>query len=126
MVQPREPDDSIDLIELVTMLWSRKRNTGFTLNATNYVRTVTNAGATRPITVRLGEVPPGWPSVTFVVREAQPLRIDPDPRSRIVPGSAAPGKYPQSAEPGATLTLKRSSATEWTAAGRTGSWSPEP
>ena len=97
----------------------------FTLAFSNYVRKVTNAGSTRPVTVTLDTVPAGWPAVIFEVREAQLFRVDPDAASRILPGSNGAGKYIQSNETGAKLTLRRRSSTAWFIAEQVGTWTQE-
>ena len=97
----------------------------FKLAFSNYVRKVTNAGSTRPVTVTLDTVPAGWPAVIFEVREAQLFRVDPDAASRILPGSNGAGKYIQSNETGAKLTLRRRSSTAWFIEEQVGTWTQE-
>jgi hypothetical protein len=100
-------------------------NENFRLTFSDYVRTVTNTGSTRPVTVTLDAVPVGWPAITFEVVASQVLRITPDPGSRIVHGSGSPGRYTESSEVGARLTLRRTGESEWTAEEQVGSWTYE-
>ena len=98
------------------------RNENFRLTSSDYVRTVTNTGSTRPVTVTLEAVPVGWPAVTFEVTASELLRIVADPGSRILHGSSGYGRFIESREVGAKLTLRRTGASEWTAEERVGSW----
>jgi polygalacturonase len=89
----------------------------------NYVRYVTNASATKTIFVTLAAIDHiGWPLITYEVRSDNLLRLVPDVSSHIYPGSNGAGKYIESSQIGAKLTLRRFSSTVWIIEEEIGTW----
>ena len=69
---------------------------------------ITNEGASGTVTVTLDDnTPVGLGEITFEVKAAQILRIEPQTNSGIYPGSNGDGKYIQSNNIGDRLTIRR-------------------
>jgi len=112
-----------DLSQLIT---HDMTNASFTLAESIYLRLVHNLSNTATKIVTLSDdIPAGWPDVTFEVRVAQTLRIDPAANSTIVPFGTGAGKYLQSSTIGHRITLRRTSATQWKVVDIVGAWTAE-
>lgn len=64
--------------------------------------------------------------ITFIVNNTGGLRITPAATHNILPDSATVGKYMQSTDLGASITIRKFSATSWIIEKSTGTWSVEP
>jgi len=104
----------------------RDLNTSVIIAEYQYVRTIHNAATSglKTATLDVGHQPDA-PDITFEVRAAQLLRIDPDATSSIVPYGNGAGKYLESDTIGNQITLRRSSATAWKVVNIVGSWTAE-
>lgn len=97
------------------------------LYSSNYFRTVHNASATGLVTVVLKDsIPASWTDLTFEVRAAQTLRVDPESGAQRIRPLANPGKYLEASVPGSRLTLRRMSGGDWYVLEQIGTWTVEP
>jgi hypothetical protein len=86
----------------------------------------TNSGAGGAITLTLDDdIVAGHPDITFVVKAAQNLIIDPEANSSIRPLNTSNGQYIVSNEIGARITLRRISSTIWYVLNSVGTWTNE-
>ncbi len=86
----------------------------------------TNAGATGAVTLTLDAgFQADAPDLTFEVKVAQNLTIDPDGGSTIHPYGSAAGKYARSSDIGSRITIRRVSSTAWKVINIVGTWTWE-
>ena len=107
---------STGIIEDVGEVLTHNATAGFTLQADNYVRKVTNSGAGGTVEVELDtnlNFSAGTRITFEVVTDGQILRIDPEPNARIQPGGEANGDYVQADQVGDRITIEKVSDTEW-------------
>lgn len=107
---------------------SRDVTASFSVAESNWFRLIHNASQVSGTAV--GSLDVGFqadsPNITFEVRAAQTLRIDPDVTSSIVPYGNGAGKYLESNTIGNKITIRRVDATTWKVVDIVGTWTAEP
>lgn len=114
------------VVEDVYDLLHQSLTVNTTIARSNYTRTYDNAGAgAQAIFTLASDFTIGAPLMTFEVKAAQILRVEPGGSGSILPFGNGAGKYLQSSTIGHRLTLRRTSATEWTVVDIVGTWTAE-
>ncbi|MGE5619050.1 MAG: glycosyl hydrolase family 28-related protein [Sphingomonadaceae bacterium] len=91
-----------------------------------YYRTITNRNYVNAATITLESTFPVGIEITFEILAAQTLTIAPDAGSTIRPLGTGAGKYIQSNQIGASVTLRRQDTATWVVTNVVGSWTAQP
>ncbi|USK78813.1 hypothetical protein LHV56_18390 [Peribacillus frigoritolerans] len=96
---------------------------GYTVRNQNYRRDISNKNFTTLSTFTLSDdIFINHPQMTFIVENSVGLRIQPQSFSTIAPLSEVNGKYIQSTQKGARVTIKRMDDTTWVITEMIGLW----
>lgn len=92
------------------------------INQSIYLSRITNRGSTKAVTAKLGTVPDGWPSLTFEVHAPNEFIIQPNDGASLLFPDGRRVPTIRSADPGATVTITRSSRSVWVVDSLEGNW----